>query len=70
MYPCPRLCPLHLLHRPQYPLPHRIAVQIALLQHRIRPHGGLDRRVPAMLLHQEVGGAVDVEWSGVIRAIK
>ncbi len=28
---------------------------------RIRPHGGLDRRVLAVLLHEQVGGAVDVE---------
>ena len=27
----------------------------------IRPHGGLDRRVLAVALHEDVGGAVDVE---------
>ena len=26
-----------------------------------RPHGGLDRRVLAVVLHEEVGGAADVE---------
>ncbi len=39
-----------LLDRPQYPPPHRAAVQVNLLQHGIRAHGGLDRRVLAMLL--------------------
>ncbi len=38
-----------------------IAVQVILLQHGIRPHGGMDRRVLAVPLHEEVGGAVDVE---------
>ncbi len=30
----------------------------------VRPHGGLDRRVVAVLLHEEVGAAVDVEVVG------
>ncbi len=42
-------------------VPHRVAVQVALIEHGIRPHGGVDRRVLAVLLHEDVGGAVDVE---------
>ena len=36
-------------------------VAVALLEHGVRPHGGLDRRVLAVALHEDVGGAVDVE---------
>ena len=43
------------------PFPHRVAVEVALVEHGIRPHGGMDRRVLAVLLHEHVGGAVDVE---------
>ena len=50
-----------LLHCPQYPPPHRTAVQVGRLKHGIRPHGGLDRRVLAVALHEDLGGAVDVE---------
>ncbi len=39
--------PLQLPHRPQYPPPNGIAVQVGPLEHGIRPHGGLDRRVRA-----------------------
>ena len=56
----PGLYSLQLPHRPQHPLPHGVAVQIALLQIGVGPHGG-DRRVLAVLLHEDVGGAVDVE---------
>ncbi len=52
-------------HRPQYPLPHRIPLQVARLEHRVRPHGGMDRRVLAVLLHEDLGGAVDVEVEAV-----
>ncbi len=63
MHPCPGgwLRSLQLLRGPQYPPPRRIAVQVAGLKHGIRPHGGMDRRVLAVVLHEEVGGAVDVE---------
>ncbi len=63
MHPCPRrwVRPLQLLHRPQHPSPHRVAVQVADLKHGVRPHGGLDRRVLAVLLYDDAGGAVDVE---------
>ncbi len=44
-----------LLHRPHYPLPHRVAAQVALFEHGIRPHGGMDRRVIAVLFHEDVG---------------
>ncbi len=67
MHPCSGFYPLQFLHRPQYPLPHRIAVELALLKHGIRPHGGMDRRVLAVLFHEEVGAAVDVEI-GAVRA--
>ncbi len=43
------------------PLPRREPVQVALIEHGIRPHGGLDRRVLAVAPHEDVGGAVDVE---------
>ncbi len=61
MHLCPGLHALQFLHRPQYPLPHRVAVQVATLKHGICPHGGMDRRVLAVVLHEDVGGAIDVE---------
>jgi hypothetical protein len=33
-------------------------------EHGIRPHGGLERRVLAVLLHEQAGGAVGVEVGG------
>ncbi len=50
MHPCPGLYSLELLHRPQYSLSHRVALQIAAFEHGIRPRGSLDRRVLAVLL--------------------
>ncbi len=69
MHLCPRrwVRPLQLLNRPQYPPPHRAAVQIPLLKHGIRPHGGVDRRVLAVLLHEHMGRAVDVEFGVIAR---
>ena len=52
-----RLRPLQLPHRLENPLPHGVADQVALLEHGIRPHGGLERRVLAVALHEHVGGA-------------
>ena len=49
------------LHRPQYPLPHRKPVQVASLKHGIGTHGGMDQRVLAVVLYEDVSGAVDVE---------
>ena len=54
----PRLRPLQLLHRPQYPLPRRVAAHVASLKHRVRPHGGTERRVLAVALYEQVGGSV------------
>ena len=34
---------------------------VASLKHHIRPHGGLDRRVLAVLLHENVGAVEDVD---------
>ena len=52
------------LHNPQ---PRRLPVQVALLKHGIRVQGSVDRRFVAVLLHQELGGAVDVEvWNNGI----
>ena len=53
--------PLQLLNRPQYPLPHRVAVQVALIEHGAGVHGGMYRRVLAVLLREDIGGAVDVD---------
>ncbi len=36
---------LDLLHDP---LEHRVAVQVALIEHGVRVHGGMDRRVLAV----------------------
>jgi hypothetical protein len=47
--------------RSQHPLPHRIPVQVALLKQRIRPRSGMNRRVLAVLLHEDAGGAVYVK---------
>ncbi len=60
-HPRPRINPLQLLHRPQYPLPNREAVQVALIEHGVGVHGSMDRRVLVEYLHEELGGAVDVE---------
>ncbi len=43
-----------------HPLPHRVAVQVTLPKHGIRAHGGLDRRVLAVTLHEHLAGAVDI----------
>ncbi len=43
------------------PPPHRVAFQVALIEHGIRPHGGMDWRVLAVALHEQGGGSVDVE---------
>ncbi len=40
----------------EYALPHRVAVQVALLKHGVRPRGGMDRRVLAVLFHEHLGG--------------
>ncbi len=52
MHPLPMrwTSPLQLPHRPQYPPPHRAAVQVNLLKHGIGPHGGMERRVLAVVL--------------------
>ncbi len=41
----------------QCPLP----PQVALIEQRVRPHGGMDRRVLAVLLYEGLGGAEYVE---------
>ena len=48
------LQPLHLLHHPHNPLPHRVAAHVALLQHRVGALGGFEDGVFAAL----VGGGV------------
>ena len=64
MQPCPRPHLLQLPHRPQYPLPHPIAVQVPRLKHRVRPHGGMDRCVLAVLLHEQLGGVNRTGFTG------
>ena len=56
-----RLRPPQLLHRLEYLPPHRGPVQVARLKHGVRPHGGMGRRVGAVVLHEHLGGAEDVE---------
>ena len=46
---------------PSSPLFLASGITFALIEHRIRAHGGMDRRVFAVLLHEEISGAVDVE---------
>ena len=57
----PKGHPPQLLHRPQYPLPHRTALQVALIEHGVGPHSGMDRRVMAVAFHEDLRGSVDVE---------
>ncbi len=38
--------------------------QVALIEHGVGPHGGMDRRVGAVVLHEHVGRAVYVEVGG------
>ncbi len=45
-------------------LPRRVAVQVALIEHGNRPHGGMGRRVGAVLFYEDLGGSVDVEVGG------
>ncbi len=52
---------LYRLHDPE---PHGPALHIARLHQFVGPHGGVDRRVLAMLLDKLVGGSVDVEVGG------
>ena len=40
--------------------PHPLPVQVALLDHGVGFHGGFDRGLGAVLLHEDVGGAVDI----------
>ena len=44
----------------QCPLP----PQVALIEQRVRPHGGMDRRLLAVVLHEGVSAAVDVQVGG------
>ena len=55
-----RRWPLQLLDRPQYPPPHRSAGQVALIEHGIRPHGGLNSSRLTVLLYQGVSATVYV----------
>ncbi len=70
LHPRPRISPLQLLYRSQYPLPHRMGVRVASFTHRVGAHGGTDRRALAVLLHEEVGGAPDVEVGDYLRCTK
>lgn len=56
-----RLGPEQFLDCLEYPPPHRPASQVAGLKHGIHAHGGLDRGVGAVLVHEEPGAAPDVE---------
>ncbi len=56
---------LQLLHRPQYPLPHRVAVQVALLKHGVGPHGSFDRRVNAVPATAARAGLASRHWAMV-----
>ena len=55
---------LQFIHRRQYPLPHRLAVDVPSFQHFIGPHGRIDWGVLTVLFDEFVGGAVDVEFGG------
>ncbi len=66
-HPRPRISPRQLLHRPQYPLPRRKPVQVASLEQGIRTHGGVEARFLAVLLYDDIVGAVDVEVGGHLR---
>ncbi len=58
MHPRSGFYPLQFLHRPQHPPPHRVAVQVASLKHGARLHGGMDRRVLAVVVPLVVVAAV------------
>ena len=55
------LRPQKLLDRLQDTLPDRPTAQVASLEHGVYARGGLDRGVRAVLVHEDAGGAVDVE---------
>ncbi len=60
----PRLCALHCLDRLHDPQPHSLAFQVALVEHGVGLHGGVNSSVGAVVLHEKVGSAADVEIGG------
>ena len=44
------------LDRREHPKPDRPALHVALVEQRVRPHGGLDHGILATLAHQHDGG--------------
>jgi hypothetical protein len=55
---------LQLLHRGPDPTPDRRTGAVPLLEEPTRPGGGVERSLTAVLVDQELGGAVDVEIGG------
>ena len=53
--PGPRLLTLDIINRCNNPSPHRRAFEVALIEHGVGFHGGLDSRRFAVLLDQGVG---------------
>ncbi len=53
---------LQLLDRPNHPHPHRLPVEIPGLEARIRLLSREDRRVRSVLVDEELGRAVDVDF--------
>ena len=59
--PVSRLRVQQLRDRRQDAQPHPLTVQVAFLKHGVGAQGGLHRCFGAVLVHQELGCAVDVE---------
>ncbi len=59
--PVPRLVREQRLDGLDDPQPHPLPVEVAVIEHCVGIHGGVDRGLRAVLLHEQVGRAVDVE---------
>jgi hypothetical protein len=58
----PALCPRQLLHPAQHGFPRSLPVEIAKCEHRLGALRRHERRLlDTIFLHEDVGGAVDVE---------
>ena len=59
--PVARLRLKHRLDGRQYVQPHRLPVEVAPVEHGVGVHGGEYQGLGAVLLHEQVSAAVDVE---------
>ncbi len=68
--PIPRPLSLYFLHCIPDPHPHPLPIEIAQIEQFVSAHDGLDDSMLAVLVDQELGGAVDVEVGGHVRRLQ